>query len=107
MAKETGNGKGKARDTKNNIGRLAAFAQGASEDGPDWGDCEAEWLQTVVVSIARLGGAATFGMNRDNSSLSLTLLLDDHRKTLWYNTGEDLNDALKLVIGTLDQMDVP
>ncbi len=107
MATKTSNRRSKAGSSKGNVDRLAVFNQGASEDGASWGDCEADWLQTVVVGITRLGGAVTFGMNRENTTLSVTLLLDDGRRTMWLNTDDGLDNALKTIAGQLEALYVP
>lgn len=98
--------KGKnSRGSAKNADRLEAFRRGSAAGGGDWGGCDADRLQAVVVGITKLGGAVTFGLSRDKGAHSLTLLLDDARSTLWFNGNADLDEALTGVIGTLDQMD--
>lgn len=96
--------KRKSRGTVRNADRLAAFAKGGPADGADWGGCDANQVQAVVESITRLGGAVTFGMSRDKGAHSVTLLLDDNRKTLWFNGDADLSTELRDVAATLDAM---
>lgn len=95
---------GKARGTVRNDNRLAAFAKGGPADGADWGGCDPEWIQAVVVAITAMGGAVTFGLSRDKGAHSLTLLLDDNRKTLWFNGDAELSDELRDVEATLKAM---
>lgn len=102
--KQGGKKKGK-RGSVNNANRLAAFSKGGPASGADWGGCDPDWIQTVVVAITRLGGAVTFGTSRDQGAHSLTLLLDNNRETLWFNGDADLTDCLKEVAATLDTLD--
>ena len=92
------------RGSTNNKRRLDAFTKGTDGTDASWSDCDAKLLQSVVVGITSLGGAVTYGLSRDNGAHSLTLMLDAHRETFWYNRDADLDDALKTVIGTLEQM---
>lgn len=93
-----------ARGTVRNDNRLAAFAKGGPTDGADWGGCDAKRIQAVVVAITEMGGAVTFGLSRDKGAHSLTLLLDDNRKTLWFNGDAGLDDELRDVEATLAAM---
>ncbi len=95
----------KSRGSVRNADRLQAFAQGDRAGGADWGGCDSKWLHAVVLNITKLGGAVTFGLSRDSGSYSLTLLLDDTRKTLWFNGDADLDEELQQVVGTLEAMD--
>ncbi len=99
-----GKQKTQGRGTVRNPDRLAAFASGSGSGGADWGGCDPERLQTVVVKITELGGAITFGLSRDAGAHSLTLMLDGSRQTLWFNGGADLNIELEGVADTLDGM---
>lgn len=101
--KQTRKGKG-ARGSVRNADRLQAFASGGKTGGGDWGACSPERIQAVVVGITVLGGAVTFGMSRDMGAHSLTLLLDDKKRTLWFNGDAELEDELEAVAGTLDAM---
>lgn len=102
---------GKAKTTKKTRGsvrnkdRLSAFGGGGGEGGADWGGCEPQRLQAVVVGITAMGGAVTFGLARDLGAHSLHLMLDGTRKTLWFNGNADLDAELDRVIDTLDSMD--
>lgn len=91
----------KTRGSTNNTARLAAFGPGNNQASADWQNCDPKRLQAVVVGITGLGGAVTFGLSRDMGAHSLTLLLDDSRKTLWFNGGADLDEALDEVAATL------
>ncbi|KKL06180.1 hypothetical protein LCGC14_2598630 [marine sediment metagenome] len=93
--------KGK-RGSTDNRRRLDAFKKGGVATGADWGTAESEKLKSVVVMVTALGGAVTFGMSRDNGAHSLTLMLDDHRETLWFNGDADLGEALDEVAAVLD-----
>lgn len=99
-----GKSQSKSRGSTNNVGRLDAFASGNLAGGASWATADAEWVSTVVVAITRLGGAVTFGLSRDEGAHSLTLMLDNTRKTLWYNGAADLNEELRAVVATLDGM---
>lgn len=94
----------KNRGSVRNADRLAAFAKGGGKGGAGWGDCDASWLQAVVVGITSLGGAVTFGLSRDMGAHSLTLLLDGGRETMWYNGDADIDGELESVANTLATM---
>ena len=100
---KAGKAKGR-RGSVRNGDRLQAFSQGAPASGGDWGSCDPKWLQAVVVAITKMGGAVTLGLSRDKGSHSLTLLLDDNRRTLWFNGGADLDEELHNVVDTLESM---
>jgi len=99
-----GNTKSKKRGSTDNPGRLEAFASASPSSGADWGACDPKRIQAVILGITQMGGAVTFGLSRDLGSHFLTLLLDENRKTLWFNGDAELSDELDLVIGTLDSM---
>jgi hypothetical protein len=92
------------RGSTNNKARLEAFDSERGGADADWGGCNSEILQGVVVKITELGGAVTIGLSRDMGAHSMTLLLDGTRKTLWFNGSEDLDAALLGVAATLDGM---
>lgn len=94
----------KARGSVRNVDRLQAFASGGESGDADWGACTPERVQAVVHGITKLGGAVTFGLSRDKGAHSLTLMLDDMRRTLWFNGAANLDDELDVVVGTLSQM---
>ncbi len=94
----------KKRGSVNNAARLEAFANRGKTGGADWGDCDPEKIQAVVTGITSLGGAVTFGLSRDKGAHSLTLLLDDSRKTLWFNGDSELDEELDAVAVTLEQI---
>lgn len=97
--------KGKnSRGSVRNADRLAAFAGRGEEGSADWGACDPNLLQAVVVGITGLGGAITIGLSRDQGAHSLTLLLDGARKTLWFNGDADLSAAMREVLGVLEAM---
>lgn len=96
--------KSKGRGSVRNGDRLDVFAQQSTSGGADWGGCNSELLQAVVVGITALGGAVTFGLSRDLGAHSLTLMLDGTRKTLWFNGDAELDDELQAVDATLDSM---
>lgn len=93
------------RGSVRNADRLQAFASGGKEGQADWAGCNPERIQDVVAGITVLGGAVIFGMSRDQGSHQLTLLLDEKRKTLWFNRDADLDEELQAVVATLGQMD--
>ena len=94
----------KKRGSVNNKNRLEGFGKVDAANGADWGTCSPEKLLAVVMAITALGGAVTIGLSRDQGAHSLTLLLDDHRRTLWYNADAVLDDELDAVIGTLEAL---
>ncbi len=94
----------KRRAAKKSAGRLDAFRKATEGSEASWGDCDPGLLQSVVVTITALGGAITVGLSRDQSARFLTLLLDDAKKTFWYEPDDDLDDKLRLVLGTLEAM---
>lgn len=96
--------KKRTRGTVNNASRLDAFSRGSGGGSADWGGCDPKWIQAVVVGVTSLGGAVTFGLSRDMGAHSVTLLLDDTRKTLWFNGDADLDEELEAVAATLDTM---
>lgn len=97
-------GKKSRRGSVNNESRLKAFGKTGPTAGADWGGCNSELLQGVVMGITELGGAVTVGLSRDMGAHSLTLLLDGERETLWFNADADLNKELQAVIGKLASM---
>ncbi len=94
------------RGSTNNSNRLEAFAKSSHTTGADWGTCSPEKIHGVVMAITELGGAVTFGLSRDNGAHMLTLLLDGHRETLWFNGDSDLdspgNECFRGLIRTDD-----
>lgn len=97
--------KGKSgRGSVKNSARLEAFADRRGKGSADWGGCDPERLQAVLVGITGLGGAVTFGLSRDQGAHSLTLLLDNSRTTLWFNGDADLDEELAEVLGLLESM---
>lgn len=97
--------KKKTRGSTRNVDRLAAFAGGGGKGKADWGTCNPARLQAVLVGITELGGAVTFGLSRDLGAHSLTLLLDGHRTTLWFNGNADLDEELDGVVDTLASLE--
>jgi len=93
--------KKKKRGSVKNASRLEAFGKAVSVSGADWDTCDKKLISAVVILITQLGGACTFGLSRDKGAHMLTLLLDDTRKTLWFNGDAVLSDELKLVIERL------
>lgn len=90
--------KKRRRGSVKNQDRLAAFEGRDSAGDAGWGDCDPDLLQGVVVAVTSLGGAVTIGLSRDQGAHSLTLLLDDKRKTLWFNGDADLDEELRKVL---------
>lgn len=89
------------RGSVNNANRLAGLGRGDASGGADWGGCNSEKLQAVVVGITELGGAVIIGMSRDKGAHSMTLLLDGSRETLWFNGNADLDMELDSVAAHL------
>lgn len=96
--------KSKSRGSVRNMDRLQAFSSGGKANGADWGGCDPDKMQAVIVGMTALGGAVTFGLSRDLGAHSLTLLLDGNRQTLWFNGGAELDEELDAVIGTISQI---
>lgn len=92
------------RGSVNNKSRLDAFGGGNDKGEADWGGCDCEWLQSVILKITSIGGAITFGLSRDEGAHSLTLMLDGSRETMWFNGGADLNAELEKVCAKLDSL---
>jgi len=93
------------RGSVRNDSRLSAFAKQSTKGSADWGGCDPERIQTVMVAITEMGGAVTFGLSRNLGAYSLTLLLDKSRETLWFNGDADLDEELDMVAATLASMD--
>jgi len=102
--KET-KGNGSKRGSVKNADRLEAFGRARSTGNASWGEIDCSRIQAAIVEITRLGGAMTFGLSRDKGAHFVSLLLDDRRKTLWFNGDADLDDELHTVIVTLEQLD--
>ncbi len=103
----TGNGKSKKRGKRGSVRndrRLEAIGRRRTASKADWGGCESEKIQAVIVGIVDLSGAVTFGTSRDGGAYSVTLLLDGDKETLWFNGDAELTDELQAVIETLDAM---
>jgi len=102
--KEIDDFKKSKRGSVKNAGRLAAFAQGVKDGSAGWETCHSEAMLGVVVAITKLGGAVTFGLSRNGGAHSVTLLLDDNRKTMWFNGDADLTAELGGIQDTLDDL---
>ncbi len=89
------------RGSTNNKSRLQGFGKVDLANGADWGSCSPEKIHAVVVAITTLGGAVTIGNSRDGGAHMLTLLLDDDKRTLWFNADAVLDEELDMVIGEL------
>jgi len=92
----------KEKASKNSRARLDVFGADKKTGGADWSSCDAELLKEVVVLITDLGGAVIIGMSRDQGAHSMTLMLDDTRKSLWFDGDADLDEKLQEVVGKLD-----
>jgi hypothetical protein len=100
-AKRAGKGR---RGSQNSARRLDAFKTSAKEGSAEWSTCDSLLLLEVVDTITGLGGAITLGLSRDQGAHSLTLLLDSARTTLWFNGDADLDEKLREVLVTLQDM---
>lgn len=103
VEKESSRGKSRRGSVKNST-RLDAFANRSGKGEADWGNCDPQRLQAVVVAITGMGGAITIGLSRDEGAHSMTLLLDGGRETLWFNGNADLDEELLGILGVLDAM---
>lgn len=103
-ARSGSNGKKSKRGTVRNDRRLEAIGRRRTAAAADWGGCDPEKIQAVIVGITALSGAATFGTSRDGGAHSLTLLLDGEKETLWFNGDAELTEELQAVVETLDAM---
>ena len=101
---DPGKAKRVKRGSVRNKDRLEAFGGTTKEGHADWGGCDERRLQGVVIEITSLGGAVTFGLSRDKGAHMLTLLLDDDKRTLWFNGDSDLNEELDAVVEKLKSM---
>lgn len=101
---KSGSGKKGRRGSVNNQNRLDVFKETHKIDGADWGACESARIADVVVLITNMGGAVTFGMSRNQGAYSLSIMLDGHRETLWFNGSVDLDEELANVRQKLDAM---
>jgi len=100
-----GNGKGKGRrGSVRNQDRLEAFARPQPEGGGDWGSCNPELMQSVVVGITEMSGAVIFGLSKNQGAHTLTLLLDERKQTMYFNGDADLDTELQGVIDILKQI---
>ncbi len=99
MATKRGTGSGNIKR------RLAAFGKSDQGTVADWSSCDCEWLQAVVAKITSIGGAVTIGLSRDMGSHMMTLLLDKEKEVLWFNGDADLTEAMKKIMGELDQIE--
>lgn len=59
-----------------------------------WDECSPEVVYAVVLAVTKLSGAVLFGRSRDGGALSLTVMLDDARKTVWFANEETLESEL-------------
>lgn len=100
-----GSSKSRSRGSVRNDDRLAAFANGSGNGSAEWDTADSTLVAATICAITAMGGAITFGLSRDQGAHSLTLMLDGHRKTMWYNGDAVLNDELQTVIDTLSAMD--
>jgi len=92
----------KKRGSTKNKSRLAGFGKVDAANGADWGSCYPEKMMAVVTAITAMGGALTIGTSRDGGAHMLTLLLDDDRRTLWFNGDADLNEEMDMVMAELE-----
>ncbi len=95
----------KSRGSVRNKDRLEAFGRPSSNGKADWGTASEDLVASVVVLVTALGGAVIFGTSRDGGAHLLTLMLDDKRKTLWFNGDSELDDELRPVVDTLSQLE--
>jgi len=92
------------RGSVKNSSRLAAFGKAEPIGEASWETCDKKLISAVVLLVTKLGGACTFGLSRDNGAHMLSLLLDDEKKTLWYNGDAVLTDELQLVVERLQEL---
>lgn len=105
---ESRNPSGKKRGKRGSVRndrRLDALAQRRMGEKADWGGASPERIQAVIVNATVLGGAVTFGTSRDGGAYSVTVMLDGHRETLWFNGDSELDEELQAVIEVLGVID--
>lgn len=86
-------------------GKLAlAFGSGSSDMERQWDDCDPSYLAWILRGISNLGGAVTFGRSRDKAALSVTLLLDGERNTVWIAPRDDLEAVLTEIAEKLEAL---
>ena len=105
-AKRTEKSEKRARraESVHRTGLDSLFAAGPGSIGADWGNASPLWIQAVIATMQRLGGAVTFGLSRDGNAYMLTLLLEGERKTLWAEPTTDLDTWLESVVALLDAL---
>ncbi len=91
----------RAKASKKRGSRLDDFNPPSHTGGADWSSCDPALLRDMVVLITDLGGAVTIGMSRDQGAHSITLMLDDVRKSIWIAGDADLDETLRDIIGKL------
>jgi hypothetical protein len=97
-------GKNSKRGSTNNKRRLEVFAKAGTSSGADWGACSPDLMQGVVTLMTSMGGAVIFGLSREKGSYNLTLLLEGHKETLWFNGDAELDQELRDVLELLESM---
>ncbi len=91
-----------SRGSTNNSRRLDAFRNRGGRGDAEWATCDADVLLAVVGKITSMGGAITLSLSRDQGAHGLTLLLDNDRKSLWFNGDADLTMELRQVLDALE-----
>jgi len=93
------------RKTKTVAGALAGLFPDKQQTGEtDWGDCMPEMLASVVVAVTRAGGLISFGRSRDLGALSITIILDNDKRTTWVPVGTDIESELERIIHFMDAL---
>lgn len=93
---------GRKRGSVRNDSRLANFTGRGVEGGADWSNCSSDLMLEVISRITSMGGAITISLSRDKGAHGLTLMLDDARKSMWYNGDADLDAELTDTIARLE-----
>lgn len=96
--------RGEAGISSGKASRLSGLGVSSHDTLPraDWGEALPELMASVVVSITRLGGLASFGRTSKGNALSLTLFLDDEKTTVYINPDMDVDAELEKVVVYLD-----
>lgn len=108
-AEETAQGHGKRRGsakrngrTENGNGVLGKAFGGDTPSERGWDETDPRFLQWVLVAMGHLGGAVTFGRSRDRQALSVTLLLEGERTSVWIAPSQEVEAELQKIAERLE-----
>lgn len=70
----------------------------------DWGDAMPELVSALVCSVTRAGGLVSFGRARNLGALSVTVMVDNDRKTIWVNPNENIDEVIEKCVHYFDAL---